>query len=170
MPKYLDEFSGDRIYVEPNILLFDALADASFGRSSLEFLKRGSQGEFNLLTSSLTIDEVAFVALKVKLEEKYRVAKGHVRYLKQHPEVVKALAPEIEDVLDNVRRLCTIVEVDESDIEQMQEYMKSFGLLPRDAIHLAVVHRMGLTCLASSDGDFDRVSWLSRYEPRTLRR
>jgi len=168
MPKYLDEFSGDRIYVEPNILLFDALADARFGHSSLDFLKRGSQREFELLTSSLTIDEIAFVALKVKLEEKYEVSKGHVRYLKQHPEVVKALIPEIEEVLDNVRSLCTIVEVDESDIEQMQEYMKSLGLLPRDAIHLAVVRRLGLTCIASSDKDFDRVSWLSRYEPREL--
>jgi predicted nucleic acid-binding protein len=168
MPKHLDEFSGDRIYIEPNILLFDALADVRFGRSSLEFLKRGSQGEFELLTSSLTVDEIAFVALKVKLEEKYKVTKGHVHYLKQHPEVVKALAPEIGGVLDNVRRLCTIVEVHESDIERMQEYMRSFGLLPRDAIHLAVARRMGLTCIASSDKDFDRVNWLSRYEPRGL--
>ena len=170
MPRYLDEFSGNRIYVEPNILLFDALADARFGHSSLEFLKRGSQGEFELLTSSLTTDEIAFVALKIKLEEKYEVTKGHVRYLKQHPEVVKALAPEIGEVLNNVRRLCTIVEVDESDIERMQEYVKSFGLLPRDAIHLAVAHKLGLTCMASSDGDFDRVNWLSRYEPRDFQR
>jgi predicted nucleic acid-binding protein len=166
MSRYLDEFSGDRIYVEPNIFLFDALADPRFGHSSLEFLKRGSQGEFELLTSSLTIDEIAFVALKVKLEEKYEVTRRHVCYLKQHPEAVKALAPEIGEVLDNVRRLCTIIEVDEVDIERMQEYMESFGLLPRDAIHLAVARRMGLTCIASSDKDFDRVSWLSRYEPR----
>jgi len=162
--------SSTRIYVEPNILLFDALADATFGPSSLEFLKRGSQREFELLTSSLTIDEIAFVALKVKVEEKYGITKGHVRYLKQHPEVVKALAPEIGEVLDNVRRLCTIVEVDESDIERMREYMESFGLLPRDAIHLAVAHKRGLTCIASSDEDFDRVSWVSRYEPRALQR
>lgn len=168
MPKYLDEFSGDRIYVEPNIFLFAALAEARFGHSALEFLKHGSQGEFELLTSSLTIDEIAFVALKVKLEEKYEVTRGHVRYLKQHPEVVKALAPEIGEVLDNVRRLCTIVEVNESDIERMQEYMVSFGLLPRDAIHLAVARRMGLSCIASSDEDYDRVSWLSCYAPREL--
>jgi len=60
--------SGDRIYVEPNIFLFDARANARFGHASLEFLKRGSQAEFKLFTSSLTIDEIAFVALKVKLE------------------------------------------------------------------------------------------------------
>lgn len=69
----------------------------------------------------------------------------------------------------NVQRLCIIVEVDESDIERMQEYMESFGLLPRDAIHLAVARRMGLTCIASSDKDFDRVNWLSRYEPGELK-
>jgi len=35
--------------------------------------------------------------------------------------------------------------------ERMQEYMKSFGLLSRDAIHLAVAHKLGLTCIASSE-------------------
>ena len=60
MSRYLDEFSEDRIYVEPNILLFDPLADARFGRSSLEFLKCGSQGEFELLTSSLTMRLLSF--------------------------------------------------------------------------------------------------------------
>jgi hypothetical protein len=67
MPKYLDEFSEDRIYVEPNILLFDPLADARFGRSSLEFLKRGSQGEFELLTSSLTMRLLSFEGAGGKL-------------------------------------------------------------------------------------------------------
>jgi hypothetical protein len=67
MPKYLDEFSGDRIYVEPNIFLFDALADLRFGHSSLEFLKRGSQGEFEILTSSLTMKLLSFEGAAGKL-------------------------------------------------------------------------------------------------------
>jgi predicted nucleic acid-binding protein len=39
------------------------------------------------------------------------------------------------------------------------------GLLSNDALIVAVMQANGLTRLASSDHDFDRVPGLSRYEP-----
>jgi len=166
MPSYLDEFIEGRIYVEANIFLFTALADAEYGPSALEFLERSSEDGIELLTSTLTIDEVSFVALKAKLEEKYGVTKNQVLYLKRNPEVVKALASDVNQIVENVLGLATLTEVSAPDVQQMRLYMEEFGLLPRDAIHLAVVHRLGLTCMASSDSDFDRVPWLTRYAPR----
>ncbi|MBU1627043.1 hypothetical protein KKB18_06705, partial [bacterium] len=73
MPKYLDEFDGERIYVESNIFLFAALADENFGQSCVEFLERASYGEYEILTASLTIDEIAFIALKAGLEKEYNI-------------------------------------------------------------------------------------------------
>jgi len=169
MPKYLDEFTEGRIYVETNIFLFTALADAKYGPSCLEFLERASRGEIELFTSVLTIDEVAFVTLKVKLEEKYGVMRSPVLFLKRHPDTVKALAAEVGEVIENVLRLVTLVEVSALDIPKVQEYMREFGLLPRDAIHLAVANRLGLTHLASNDCNFDAVPWLARYAPRPSR-
>ncbi len=168
MPSYLDEFIEGRIYVEANVFLFTALADAEYGPSALRFLERSSGDEIELLTSTLTIDEVSFVALKAKLEEKYGVTKNQVLYLKRHPAVVKALASDVNQMMENVLGLTTLVEVNAQDIQQMRLYVKEFGLLPRDAIHLAVTHRLGLTCMASSDSDFDRVTWLTRYAPRRV--
>ena len=166
MPGYLDEFIEGRIYVEANILLFTALADAEYGPSALEFLERSSEDGIELLTSTLTIDEVSFVALKAKLEEKYGVTKNQVLYLKRNQEVVKALASDVNQIVENVLGLATLTEVSAPDVQQMRLYMEEFGLLPRDAIHLAVVHRLGLTCMASSDSYFDRVPLLTRYAPR----
>lgn len=166
MPKHLDEFTEGRIYVEANIFLFTALADAKYGPSALRFLERASTDEIELLTSTLTLDEVSFVALKAKLEEKHAVMRNQVLYLKRNPEVVKALASDINQIVEHVVGLATLVEVNASDVEQMRQYVKEFGLLPRDAIHLGVAHRLGLTCMASSDSDFDRVPWLTRYAPR----
>ncbi len=168
MPKYLDEFTEGRIYVEANIFLFTALADARYGPSALGFLERASGDEIELLTSTLTIDKVSFVALKAKLEEKYSVTKNQILYLKRNPEVVKALASDVNQIVENVLGLTTLVEVNAPDIQQMRLYVEEFGLLPRDAIHLAVAHRLGLTCMASSDSDFDRVPWLTRYAPRRI--
>lgn len=166
MPNYLDEFVGGRIYVEANIFLFTALADARYGPSTLTFLERSSGHEIELLTSTLTMDEISFVALKAKLEEKYGVTRNQVLYLKQNPEVVKALASDVNGIMENVLGLTALVEVSAADVQQMRVYMREFGLLPRDAMHLAVTHRLGLTCMASSDSDFDRVPWLTRYAPR----
>jgi predicted nucleic acid-binding protein len=166
VPSYLDEFVKGRIYVETNIFLFAALADAKYGPSALRFLERSSGDEIELLTSTLTIDEVSFVALKAKLEEKYGVMRNQVLYLKRNPEVVKALASDVNQIVENVLGLTTLVEVSTPDIQQMRLYLKEFGLLPRDAIHLAVTHRLGLAGVASNDSDFDRVPWLTRYAPR----
>ena len=166
MPSYLDEFIEGKIYVETNILLSAALADAKYGPSALRFLERSCGDEIELLTSTLTIDEVSFVALKVKLKEKYGVTRNQVLYLKRNPEVVMALASDVNQIVENVLSLTTLVSVSAPDIQQMRLYIKEFGLLPRDAIHLAVTHRLGLTCMASSDSDFDGIPWLSRYALR----
>ncbi len=166
MPSYLNEFIEGKIYVETNILLSAALADAKYGPSALRFLERSCGDEIELLTSTLTIDGVSFVALKVKLEEKYGVTRNQVLYLKRNPEVVMALASGVNQIVENVLSLTTLVEVSAPDVQQMRLYVKEFGLLPRDAIHLAVTHRLGLTCMASNDSDFNRVPWLTRYAPR----
>jgi hypothetical protein len=168
MPSYLDEFVEGRIYVETNIFLLAALADAKYGPSALRFLERSSGDKIELLTSTLTIDEVSFVALKAKLEEKHGVMRNQVLYLKRNPDVVKALASDVNQIVGNVLSLTTLVEVSTPDIQQMRLYLKEFGLLPRDAIHLAVAHRLGLAGVASNDSDFDRVPWLTRYAPREI--
>jgi len=165
VPKYLTEFRGDKIYVDSSIFLLVALADPKYGRPSLEFLQRASHGEFELVTSSLTVDEVSFVALKAKLEEKLGVSSSQVLYLKKHPDVVKSLASEVTRVTENVLRLSEIIDVNSADVQQISSLMKTFGLLPRDAIHLAVLHRLGLTDIASGDADFDRLPDVTRYAP-----
>jgi predicted nucleic acid-binding protein len=38
-----------------------------------------------------------------------------------------------------------------------------FSLLPRDALHVAIVQRLGLNCIASDDVDFDRVKGVDRH-------
>jgi predicted nucleic acid-binding protein len=42
---------------------------------------------------------------------------------------------------------------------------QQFELLTGDALVVAVMQAHGLTHLASNDADFDRVTWLTRYEP-----
>jgi len=42
---------------------------------------------------------------------------------------------------------------------------RQMGLLNNDALIVAVMQANGLSKLTSSDQDFDRIPWLTRYEP-----
>jgi predicted nucleic acid-binding protein len=45
----------------------------------------------------------------------------------------------------------------------MLENIQTFSLLPRDALHVAIVQRLGLNGIASDDIDFDRVKGVERH-------
>ena len=53
--------------------------------------------------------------------------------------------------------------VDVSDFSRMLENIQAFSLLPRDALHVAIVQRLGLNGIASDDTDFDRVKGIERH-------
>jgi len=56
-----------------------------------------------------------------------------------------------------------LVGADSADLNRMLDNIRVFSLLPRDALHLAIIQRLGLTAVASDDTDFDRVEGLECY-------
>jgi predicted nucleic acid-binding protein len=47
----------------------------------------------------------------------------------------------------------------------MRREMVATGTLPRDAIHLAVMRRLGITAIASDDDGFDRYTDITLFKP-----
>ena len=58
-----------------------------------------------------------------------------------------------------------ILPVTREDILLSSVILYEIGLLPRDAIHLAVMRRNGISAIASMDPDFDLVGGIVRYSP-----
>ncbi len=56
-----------------------------------------------------------------------------------------------------------VVGVEPTDVNGMLDNIRAFSLLPRDALHVDVIRRLGLTAIASDDTDFDRVVGLERH-------
>jgi predicted nucleic acid-binding protein len=56
-----------------------------------------------------------------------------------------------------------LVGMETADFSRMLDNIETYGLLPRDALHLALMQRLNLTTIASGDTDFDRVSTISRH-------
>jgi predicted nucleic acid-binding protein len=48
---------------------------------------------------------------------------------------------------------------------QMRQEMQVSGLLPRDAIHLSVMKRCGLTAIASDDEGFEHCQGITLFQP-----
>ncbi len=55
-----------------------------------------------------------------------------------------------------------LVGVERDAALSMMENIERYGLLPRDALHVAVMERLGVGIIASDDTDFDRVPLISR--------
>jgi predicted nucleic acid-binding protein len=119
-----------------------------------------------LVTATLTIDEVAFtLAETLVAREPYAVTRSRSQYLQAHPDVVKALAGRFRDPLDALTNIVTLEPVTATDISDMVDIMAATGLLPRDAIHLAVMRRLGITAIASDDDAFDGIEGITLYKP-----
>jgi len=50
----------------------------------------------------------------------------------------------------------SIVPIEEGDYKLMKGYIKKYNLKPSDAIHLAVMDKIGITTVVSEDEDFAR--------------
>lgn len=165
MTAKLETFTGPEIYVDTSIFLFVALAHPVHGRKCVDFFRRSQSGEFSLVTCSLTLDEFLFIALAQRLEQEHGVSKSKARFLRNHPEVVQELSSSVVPLTENIVVLSRVEPVSIADAVEMGGLVKAHGLLPRDAIHMAVMKRLGLAAVATDDTDYARVPGIQVYLP-----
>jgi len=74
-------------------------------------------------------------------------------------------APTVSSLLKRLRGYTnlTVLDVLVSDLDVMNALMPQYRLRPRDALHYAVMQRVGCLNLASNDPDFDHVPVIKRY-------
>ena len=72
---------------------------------------------------------------------------------------------QVDPLAQAIRDLVILEPVTATDMDQMREEMCASGILPRDAIHLSVMKRLGLTAIASDDDGFDHRQGIDLYQP-----
>ncbi|MBI3972578.1 MAG: type II toxin-antitoxin system VapC family toxin [Chloroflexi bacterium] len=119
-----------------------------------------------LITASLTMDEAVFLLLQeLLIDPPYSITRSRSQYLTEHPEVVQQLMGTIDPVVQSLSELITLEPVLAEDVAAMRLEMLSSGLLPRDAIHVAVMRRLGIDAIASDDEAFERCTGIMLYRP-----
>ncbi len=160
----LDEFIAGSIYIDTNILYMYLRADLTYLPVIKSFLVRIVKGEIQAFISIPVLDELYYRLLLARIKEK--TDRNPLDILRENQK--KAVDEHSLSIEKAVRRLTTLPHitlagVDVGDLDAMLLNIREFSLLPRDALHVAIIRRFGLDSVASDDTDFDRVDGLKRH-------
>lgn len=160
----LDELAEGEVYCDVNVFYMFLRRDPVHHATIRAFFKRMVGSEIEVYTSVLTMDELFYRLLLAKVKETYD--RNPLDVLGE--DLIEAITRCADDVKQALARLVGLphlhmVGVEETDFTPVLDNITSHALLPRDALHLAVMQRLGLVHIATDDGDFDRVDWLERH-------
>jgi predicted nucleic acid-binding protein len=121
------------VYLDANVFVFAALATDKLGDASRHIL--ANLRKVDARTCCLTLDELAWAILK----------RADVRTAAEACRAVLILKD-----LD-------VVSVEYGDMWSMVREMETWGLKPRDGLHLAIMKRLGEKSIVTEDVHFDGV-------------
>jgi predicted nucleic acid-binding protein len=160
----LDEGSRGPIYVDTNVLYMYLRADIVYTPIIKAFLERVVCGELEAYVCILTLDELFYRLLLAKVKE--ATGRNPLDVLREDlPGAIAAHSGPIEAAMRKLMALphVHLTAVEASAFVSMLENIRAYSLLPRDALHVAVMEHLGLTAIASDDTDFDRVGGVERH-------
>ncbi|MFQ6072524.1 MAG: hypothetical protein ACE5KT_07480, partial [Methanosarcinales archaeon] len=108
------------------------------------------------------LEEVCYTLLIRSIADDYD--KHPTEVIRDNPYVVKEYTDKLMDAMDIISRIngITMLEVQKDITMEMVNEMK-YGILPRDALYLAIMKQEDIVDLASYDSDFDRASNITRW-------
>ena len=160
----LDEAHSGSVYVDTNVLYMYLRADPTNLAQIKVFLERVVRGDIEAFVGIPVFDELFYRLLLARIKEATR--RNPLDVLRT--DLASAIAAHGKPIEQALRKLLTLphlnlVGVETTDLDRMLDNIRAFSLLPRDALHTAIIQRLGLTAVASDDADFDRVEGLERH-------
>ena len=160
----LDELTSGTVYVDTNVLYMFLRADPVHLPTLRAFLGRVVRGAIAAFVSVLVLDELFYRLLLARVKD--ATVRNPLDVLREN--LPGAIAEHSSGITMAIRQLIALPHlelagVDTSDFNRMLDNIEAFSLLPRDALHVAIIRRLGLAAVASDDKDFDRVDGLERH-------
>ena len=132
-----------KVFLDSNIPMYAAGRDHQFKKPSIDILRRVANGEIDAVTDAEVFQEILhrFSAIK---------------QLDQGLRLYDAFEKVIGDVLP----------VEHQDVTAARVLLEELGTITaRDAIHVAIMRRHGMTTVYSYDRHFDLIDDIDRREP-----
>lgn len=160
----LDEVPGGAIYVDTNIFYMYLRADPAHLSTLTTFFTRVVRGGFEAFTGVPVLDELYYRLLLARVKD--ATSGNPLDVLRADlPGALRTHGDSIDAALRKLVALphLHLVGVETADFDGMLDNIRAYTLLPRDALHVAIIQRIGLTRVASDDTDFDRVATITRH-------
>lgn len=157
--------SGSDVFIDANILIY-GLA----GRSGecKDLLVRCSREELFGVCLFEVANEANHRFMLAEATFKGLIASENVRELRSKPNVVKGLT----DYWHSSERILALnllfIPLDEQILRTAFRERQAAGLLTTDSMIVSSMRLLGLSNLASADGDFDRVAGITVFGPSDL--
>lgn len=120
-------------YFDSNVFILPALYEGDRSEDAADWLRKMVEGEIEVGTSALTLDEVVWIISRESSKEEA---------LKEGERILEL--PHLK-----------ILDVKSEDTVRMINYQRKYERLkPRDAVHLSVAVRNGIHTVVSDDDDF----------------
>lgn len=133
------------------------------------FLTKVEHGHLNAITSPLVLDEVAYRIIVETLKSKLNISSSAnvLRKIDANPALMDHTKAELAAfifILNNYKGLKT-VSIPSSVGKKSFKYIMEYNLLPRDAMHLAVIKHYKIDNVATNDDHFNTIPDLNVWKP-----
>jgi predicted nucleic acid-binding protein len=161
---FADLVAGDAVFVDANPLTYHFEPHAVWGPPCSDLLQRIENRELVGFTSTHALSEVSHRLMTIQASAQFNWPfAGIGNRLRAHPAEVQKLTAfrqAIDRVLQSNLQVLTVTPVMLATAAALRQQI---GLLTNDALIVAVMQAHGLSKVASSDRDFDRVPGITRY-------
>jgi predicted nucleic acid-binding protein len=160
------------LYWDASFLVHAAYPAGRHHHACYAFLERLSRANDTLsYVSTLTLNEAVFALIRLRVAEEHPDRRFWDVY-HERPAVVQPCLGELKALVErlSIDPRIRIVGTEREDLFAALDTMARYALLPRDALHLSVMARLGIDSIATTDDDFVPVDDLRLFtgNPRIL--
>jgi predicted nucleic acid-binding protein len=158
--------AGTAVFLDANSLVYHFTNHPTYGVASTRLVRQIEQGALSGFTSTDVLADVAhrLMTLKAIATNGWPYA-GIAARLRRHHHAISTLTVFQQAIASVPQLKIQVLPITETLLQSATLARQQVELLTGDALIVAVMQAHGLTHLASNDADFDRVPWLTRYEP-----
>ena len=154
-------------FVDANILCYHIVQTPLLSDECTQFIQRIAQGAITASTSAVVVAEAIHKVMLAEAVQQYQLDhRGLAHRLQRHRELIAGLSAH-RRVPGLIQALSMHVEPVTLDLlARAVDISIHHHLLTNDAVTIAVMERLGLSCLVTNDDNFDAVPGLVVWKPR----
>ena len=157
LKKFTDKLPK-KLYLDSSVLINSIITTSKFYEECSKLLEKIKEKNIECFTASLSLDEIWYILIKTVVEDEKN--NFLIDEYKKNPKSILSAKNIVERVTFNLL-MGTNFKIVDIDIETMlyaKDFLWIYLLLPRDAIHLAIAYKYGISDIVTTNPDFKNAS------------